>query len=66
MSAPNAAEYLVYLADRIEEQEAILVKVMDAVNNLDVRLMMAERAITKINRRLDGTEYDETKAKRWN
>jgi hypothetical protein len=66
LSAPNAAEYLVYLADRIEEQEAILVKVMDAVNNLDVRLMMAERAITKINRGLDGTEYDETKAKWWN
>jgi hypothetical protein len=66
VSAPNPAEYLVYLADRIEEQEAILVKVMDAVNNLDVRLMMAERAITKINRRLDGTEYDETKSKWWN
>jgi hypothetical protein len=63
---PNLEEYAVYLADRIREQEQIIFKLGEAINNLDARLMMAERLLAKFKKMADGEQYDETKHGWWN
>lgn len=63
---PNLEEYSVYLASRIEEQERILMKMGDAINNLDARLMMTERALARLMKAEQGEKYDETTQKWWN
>lgn len=63
---PNLEEYAVYLANRIEEQERILMKMGDAINNLDARLMMTERALARLMKAAQGEKYDETTQKWWN
>ena len=62
MTSEDAA----YLLERIKNLEAVIQSMGDAINNVDVRLMVAERAIASIKHRLDGDEFDETKAKWWN
>jgi hypothetical protein len=63
---PNLEEYSVYLANRIDEQERILMKMGDAINNLDARLMMTERALARLMKAANGEKYDETVQKWWN
>lgn len=63
---PSIEEYAVYLADRIEEQERLLMKCGDAINNLDARLMMVERMLARIKHELEGRAYEESKMKWWN
>lgn len=63
---PNADEYVVYLANRIDEQEQIIQACMNAINNLDARLMLAERVLATVKHKVDGQPYDETKQNWWN
>ena len=63
---PSPEEYCVYLADRIEEHERLLFKMGEAINNLDARLMMTERALAKLMKAADGEEYEERFQKWWN
>ena len=55
-----------YLLDRIKNLEAVIQSMGNAINHVDVRLMVAERVIAGLKRRMDGEEFDETKAKWWN
>ena len=55
-----------YLLHRIKELEAVVQSMGNAINNVDVRLMVAERAIAGLKHQLDGETFDETKAKWWN
>lgn len=63
---PSVDEYVVYLADRINEQERLLMKCGDAINNLDARLMMVERLLARVKHELEGRAYEESKLKWWN
>ena len=56
---PSPEEYCVYLANRIEEHERLLFKMGEAINNLDARLMMAERALARLMKAAEGEEYEE-------
>ena len=67
MTAPNVAEYVTYLANRIDEQEQMIERLMGAINNLDVRAIIAERAIAAIRHEMEnGEKLDESKMKWWN
>jgi prefoldin subunit 5 len=63
---PSVDEYVVYLANRIDEQERLLMKCGDAINNLDARLMMVERLLARVKHELEGRAYEESKLKWWN
>jgi len=63
---PNADEYVVYLANRIDEQEQLIQACMQAINNLDGRLMIAERVLATLQHRMAGEDYDEKKQTWWN
>ena len=63
---PSVDEYVVYLANRIDEQERLLMKCGDAINNLDARLLMVERLLARVKHELEGRAYEESKLKWWN
>ena len=63
---PSVDEYVVYLANRIDEQERLLMRCGDAINNLDARLMMVERLLARVKHELEGRAYEESKLKWWN
>ena len=65
-NSPNLEEYAVYLANRIDEQDRLLMKCGDAINNLDARLMMVERLLARVKHELEGRAYEESKLKWWN
>ena len=63
---PNLEEYAVYLAHRIEEQERVLMRMGDAINALDSRLIMVERLAAQLKKAAEGEEYNEKIQKWWN
>ena len=63
---PSVDEYVVYLANRIDEQERLLMRCGDAINNLDARLLMVERLLARVKHELEGRAYEESKLKWWN
>lgn len=63
---PNVDEYVVYLASRIDELEDVLVKCGNAINNLDVRVLMLERLLAKMKHDMEGKAYEEMAMKWWN
>lgn len=63
---PSVDEYVVYLANRLDETERLLMKCGDAINNLDGRLLMVERLLAKVKHELEGRAYEESKLKWWN
>ena len=57
---------LIYLSDRVKEQDAMLEAMGNAINNLDARLMLVERVLATVKAKTEGKEYDEKKEKWWN
>jgi hypothetical protein len=55
-----------YLLDRIKQLETVVQSMGNSINNVDVRLMVAERAIAGLKHRMQGEHFDETKQAWWN
>jgi predicted nucleic acid-binding Zn-ribbon protein len=78
--SPNREEYLTFFAQtaleltdrcrdltqRCDYLEDQLARAASAVNNLDARLIVAERLLAKIKKMAEGEDYDETKQGWWN
>jgi prefoldin subunit 5 len=63
---PTLEECARYLVNRLDEQDRLIFKMGEAINNLDARLMMTERALARLMKAANGEKYDETTQTWWN